>query len=62
MTDKEKNAKMKALELAVDRLEKTYGKGTVMRLGDKKVMDIETIPSGSLGLDIALGVNGFAKG
>ncbi len=62
MTDKERDAKLKALELAVDRLEKTYGKGTVMRLGDKQVMDVETIPSGSLGLDIALGVNGFPKG
>ena len=62
MADKEKEAKLKALELAVDRLEKTYGKGTVMRLGDKQVMDVETIPSGSLGLDIALGVNGFPKG
>ncbi|KAA3634636.1 MAG: recombinase RecA [Bacteroidetes bacterium] len=62
MTDKERDAKLKALELAVDRLEKTYGKGTVMRLGDKQVLDVETIPSGSLGLDIALGVNGFPKG
>jgi recombination protein RecA len=62
MTDKERDAKKKALELAVDRIEKTYGKGTVMRLGDKQVMDVESIPSGSLGLDIALGVNGFAKG
>jgi recombination protein RecA len=62
MTDKEREAKKKALELAVDRLEKTYGKGTVMRLGDKQIMDVDSIPSGSLGLDIALGVNGFPKG
>lgn len=58
----EKNAKLKALQLTVDRLEKTYGKGTVMRLGDKQVIQVESIPSGSLSLDIALGVNGFAKG
>ncbi|MCB9282879.1 MAG: recombinase RecA [Lewinellaceae bacterium] len=59
---KENNEKMKALLMTVDRLEKTYGKGTVMRLGDKQIVDVETIPSGSLGLDLALGVNGYAKG
>lgn len=58
----EKDAKLKALQLTVDRLEKTYGKGTVMRLGDKQVMEVETIPSGSLSLDIALGINGFPQG
>ena len=58
----DKDAKLKALQLTVDRLEKTYGKGTVMRLGDKQVAEVETIPSGSLSLDIALGVNGFPKG
>ena len=61
-TEKDKAAKLKALELAVDRIEKTYGKGTVMRLGDKQVVEVDSIPSGSLGLDIALGVNGFPKG
>ena len=59
---KEKNDKLKALQLTVDRLEKTYGKGTVMRLGDKQVVHAEVIPSGSLGLDIALGIQGFPKG
>jgi recombination protein RecA len=59
---KEKNNKLKALQLTMDRLEKTYGKGTVMRLGDKQVIQVETIPSGSLGLDIALGIQGFPKG
>ena len=59
---KEKENKLKALQLTVDRLEKTYGKGTVMRLGDKQVVKVETIPTGSLGLDIALGVQGFPKG
>ncbi|MDH3648644.1 MAG: DNA recombination/repair protein RecA, partial [Saprospiraceae bacterium] len=58
----EKDAKLKALKLTVDRLEKTYGKGTVMKLGDKQVVDAETIPTGSLGLDIALGINGLPQG
>lgn len=58
----EKDSKMKALMMTVDRLEKTYGKGTVMRMGDKQIVDVEVIPSGSLGLDLALGVNGYAKG
>ncbi len=60
--NKEREARLKALELTLDRLEKTYGKGTIMKLGDKQVTEVETIPSGSLGLDIALGVNGYAKG
>jgi recombination protein RecA len=59
---KDKESKLKALNLAIDRIDKTYGKGTVMRLGDKKVMDVETISTGSLGLDVALGVSGFPKG
>jgi len=58
----DREAKLKALQLTVDRLEKTYGKGTIMRLGDKKVVDVPSIPSGSLGLDIALGLNGFPRG
>ena len=59
-TDRE--SKLKALQLTVDRLEKSYGKGTIMRLGDKTRSDVDTIPSGSLGLDIALGINGFPRG
>lgn len=62
MADKEKEAKLKALGLVVDKLDKTYGKGTVMRLGDKKVADISTISTGSLGLDLALGIGGLPKG
>lgn len=58
----EKDSKLQALKLTLDRLEKTYGKGTIMKLGDQKVMDIEVISTGSLGLDIALGVGGFPKG
>ena len=60
--DKEKSAKLKALQLTLDKLDKTYGKGAVMRLGDYIVEDIEAIPSGSLGLDIALGVGGYPRG
>ena len=60
--EKEKEEKLKSLKLTVDRLDKTYGKGTIMRLGDKQVHAIDTIPTGSLGLDIALGVNGIARG
>lgn len=60
--NKEREARLKALELTLDRLEKTYGKGTIMKLGDKQVAEVEYIPSGSLGLDIALGINGYAKG
>jgi len=59
---KEKEEKLKALKLTVDKLDKTYGKGTVMKLGDKQVINIESIPTGSLGLDIALGIGGFPKG
>lgn len=58
----EKEAKLKALQLTLDKLDKAYGKGTVMKMGDKAVEEVETIPSGSLGLDLALGVNGYPKG
>ncbi|NHM02709.1 recombinase RecA [Flavobacterium difficile] len=58
----EKEAKLKALQLTLDKLDKTYGKGTVMKMGDSAVEEVETISSGSLGVDIALGVNGYPKG
>jgi recombination protein RecA len=58
----ERDSKIKALQLTVDKLEKTYGKGTIMKLGDKQVEDVEVISTGSLGLDIALGIGGFPKG
>ena len=54
--------KLKVLNSTLEKLEKTYGKGSIMRLGDAPSEEIEVIPSGSLGLDIALGVNGFPKG
>ena len=58
----EKDAKLKALKLTLDKLDKTYGKGTVMKMGDAAVEDTEVIPTGSLGLDVALGVGGYPKG
>tara|TARA_Y100001954_G_scaffold122660_1_gene131773 strand:+ start:1497 stop:2498 length:1002 start_codon:yes stop_codon:yes gene_type:complete len=62
MSDKEKTAKLKALELTLGKLEKSYGKGVVMKLGDKVVEDIESIPTGSVGLDSILGVGGYPRG
>jgi len=58
----EKEAKLKALKLTLDKLDKTYGKGTVMKMGDSAVQEVEVIPTGSLGLDLALGVGGYPKG
>jgi len=54
--------KLKVLKLALDKIEKDYGKGSVMVLGDKHQEQIEVISTGSLGLDVALGVGGFPKG
>lgn len=54
--------KLKALQLTLDKLEKSYGKGTVMKLGDSAIESIESISTGSLGLDIALGIGGLPKG
>jgi recombination protein RecA len=60
---KEVNAeKLKALQLTMEKLDKTYGKGSVMKLGDSPIEKIEVIPSGSITLDLALGVNGYPKG
>jgi recombination protein RecA len=58
----DKEAKLKALQLTLDKLDKTYGKGTVMKLGDSAVEEVDSIPSGSLGIDLALGVNGYPRG
>ncbi len=58
----EKDAKLKALKLTLDKLDKTYGKGTVMKMGDAGVQEVEVIPTGSLGLDVALGVGGYPRG
>jgi len=58
----DKSAKIKALQLTLDKLDKTYGKGTVMKLGDLAVVETEAISSGSIGLNIALGVGGYPRG
>ncbi|MFT5102468.1 MAG: recombination protein RecA [Candidatus Latescibacterota bacterium] len=58
----EKDAKLKALKLTLDKLDKTYGKGTVMKMGDQAIVEVDVIPTGSLGLDIALGVGGYPRG
>ena len=58
----QKDSKLKALKLTLDKLDKTYGKGSVMRLGDQTVDKIESVSSGSIGLDIALGIGGYPKG
>ena len=60
--EKEKTAKLKALQLTLDKMDKAYGKGAVMKMGDSKVEDVEAISSGSLGLDLALGVGGYPRG
>jgi recombination protein RecA len=54
--------KLRALELTLEKLEKTYGKGAIMKLGDNPIEEINVIPSGSITLDMALGVNGLPKG
>jgi recombination protein RecA len=54
--------KLKALKLTLDKLDKAYGKGTVMRLGDSKVVDVDVISSGSIALDAALGIGGYPRG
>jgi recombination protein RecA len=54
--------KLKALRAAMDKIEKSYGKGAIMKLGDEKVENVEVIPSGSIGLNAALGVGGYPRG
>ena len=58
----DKSAKLKSLQLTLDKLDKTYGKGAVMKLGDEVVEQVEAISSGSIGLDIALGIGGYPRG
>lgn len=59
---KEKKAREKAVELAIDQIEKSFGKGAIMKLGQAQHFDVEVIPTGALSLDIALGVGGLPKG
>ena len=54
--------KLKALRAAMDKIEKNYGKGSIMKLGDENIEDIEVIPTGSIALNAALGVGGYPKG
>ena len=58
----DKSAKLKSLQLTLDKLDKTYGKGAVMKLGDEVVEQVEAISSGSIGLDVALGIGGYPRG
>ena len=58
----DKEAKLKALKLTMDRMDKAYGKGTVMKMGDAPVVEVDAIPTGSLSLDVALGVGGYPTG
>ena len=57
-----KQAKMKALQAAMSKIEKDFGKGSIMSMGDEKIENVEVIPTGSLGLDVAMGVGGYPKG
>ena len=54
--------KVKALEAAIAQIEKNYGQGSIMKLGDTRHMQVESVPTGSLSLDLALGVGGIPKG
>ena len=58
----DQSEKLKALQLTIDKLDKTYGKGTIMKLSDERVVDVPAISTGSLGLDIALGIGGIPRG
>lgn len=60
--NKEQKEKLKALQLTLDKIEKNYGRGTIMKLGDEAALDIEAIPSGSIALDHALGIGGIPRG
>jgi recombination protein RecA len=60
--NKENKEKLKALQLTIEKLEKSFGKGVVMKMSDQRVDGVEALPTGSLGLDIALGIGGFPRG
>ena len=62
MENQDKKEKLKALQLTIDKIEKNYGKGSIMKLGDNPVESVEVIPTGSISLDIALGIGGLPKG
>lgn len=54
--------KLKALQAAMDKIEKSFGKGSIMKMGDESVEQVEVIPTGSIGLNVALGVGGYPRG
>ena len=58
----ENNERRKALDVALSQIEKQFGKGSVMRLGEYKAMEVDAIPTGALSLDIALGIGGVPRG
>ena len=58
----ENNERKKALDVALSQIEKQFGKGSVMRLGEYKAMEVESIPTGALALDMALGIGGLPRG
>lgn len=60
--DKAKGERLKALQVAMDKIEKNFGKGSIMKMGDEVIEDIEVIPTGSIALNVALGVGGYPKG
>ena len=62
MEPKQDPAKLKALEAAMGQIDRAFGKGSIMRLGQRDVVETEVVSTGSLGLDIALGIGGFPKG
>ncbi len=62
MSKGDKDDKLKALKMTMDRLDRQYGKGAVMKMGDQQVVEVDAISTGSLGLDIALGIGGFPRG
>ena len=62
MSNKQQSDKLKVLELTIGKLEKSYGKGVLMKLGDRVAEDISSIPTGSINLDLALGIGGYPRG
>ncbi len=60
--DKEQNDKLAALKLAMQKIDKDHGKGAIMKMGDSKIEDVGVVPTGSIGLDMALGVGGYPRG
>lgn len=62
MNSEDKSARLKALQSAMSKIEKDFGKGSIMKLGDETTEDVEVIPTGSIGLNAALGVGGYPRG